>query len=161
MAQTAGTKAERGISGAQIKMIWGLARKADLDEDTLHAMVARMTGEKSIKALTSYQGKRVIDRLMITCGQEKTAQPGRATRDQAAKIRALSDRLGWAEDAQRLRGFMEKRYGVSSPFFMTDVDARNCIEAMKAMLAGGRGERRKKDADATGRTDAAAERLDR
>ena len=43
---------------------------------------------------------------------------------------------------EALRAFLEKRFGASHPTFLDDKHARNCIEAMKAMLAGGRGERK-------------------
>ena len=55
---------------------------------------------------------------------------------------ALAAKLGWADDPKRLRAFLEKRFGASHPTFLDDKHARNCIEAMKAMLAGGRGERK-------------------
>jgi hypothetical protein len=58
-----------------------------------------------------------------------------------AKIFSLVKELKW-EDPARLRGFLEKRYGVSHPKFLNDSDTAKCIEALKAMLKGGRSERK-------------------
>ena len=55
-------------------------------------------------------------------------------------INALAQHLGWSDD--RLQAFIEKRFGISHPRFLDDKTARKVIEALKAMLAGGRGERR-------------------
>lgn len=84
----------------------------------------------------------MIDRLKRLTGQETTAPHNRPTKEQVAKIYALAAKLGWADDPKRLRAFLEKRFGASHPTFLDDKHARNCIEAMKAMLAGGRGERK-------------------
>jgi len=141
------TTTPSAISAGQLKMIYGLARRASVDNDTLHALVRSLTRKDSIKALTSYEAKRVIDRLQVLAGQEKTSQPNRATGDQIVYIYGLEKKLGWREDPQRLRAWLEKRYKVSHARFLSDTDARKCIEAMKAMLAGGRGERKKTDDD--------------
>ena len=92
--------------------------------------------------LTMLDAKQVIDRLKRLTGQETTAPHNRPTKEQVAKIYALAAKLGWADDPKRLRAFLEKRFGASHPTFLDDKHARNCIEAMKAMLAGGRGERK-------------------
>ena len=130
------------ITTEQMRCIYGLARKANLDNDTLHVIVARLTQRDSIKLLTGFQGKTVIDELKRLAGQESTGPYNRATKEQVAKIYALAGKLGWSDDPARLRGFIEKRYNVSHPRFLDDTKSRNCIEAMKAMLAGGRSERK-------------------
>ncbi|MDL2258877.1 DUF1018 domain-containing protein [Eubacteriales bacterium OttesenSCG-928-K08] len=115
--------------------------KAGMDNDTLHELVENVTSKTSIKALTSYQGKLVIDDLKRRLGEEETTPHGRPTQSQVEKILVLACELGW-DDPARLRGFLEKRYKASHPRFLTDKNAKNCIEAMKAMLKGGRGERK-------------------
>ena len=100
------------LTPQQMRCIYALARGGGISNDDLHAVVFT------------------------------TAPHNRPTKEQVAKIYALAAKLGWADDPKRLRAFLEKRFGASHPTFLDDKHARNCIEAMKAMLAGGRGERK-------------------
>lgn len=132
----------KALTPAQMRCIYALARNGGLDTESLHAVVENTTGKDSIKLLTGLDAKNVIDRLKCLIGQETTAPHDRPTKEQVAKIYALAGKLGWSDDPRRLRSFLEKRFGVSHPTFLTEKHARNCIEALKAMLAGGRGERK-------------------
>ena len=133
------------ISPQQMRCIYALARSGGLDHDSLHAIVEAETGAASIKDLTKWDAKRVIESIKRLTGQETVSPPGRITRDQIRMIYGLASSLGWGEDPSRLRGWLEKKYGVSHPNFLLEGPAKNCIEAMKAMLSGGRGERRRRD----------------
>lgn len=130
------------LTPKQMRCIYALARSGGLDSDALHAVVGSTTGKDSIKQLTTMDAKKVIDRLKLLAGEEPTTPRGRPTKEQVAKIYALAVKLGWSGDPRRLTGFLEKRFGTSHPAWLTERDARNCIEAMKAMVAGGRGERK-------------------
>ena len=150
------------LTPQQMRCIYALARGGGISNDDLHAVVFTTTGKDSIRLLTTADAKQVIDRLKRLTGQETTAPHNRPTKEQVAKIYgiaavnlhtnldcapggvndALAAKLGWADDPKRLRAFLEKRFGASHPTFLDDKHARNCIEAMKAMLAGGRGERK-------------------
>lgn len=132
----------RILTPKQMKCIYALARKGGLDTEALHAVVEATTGATSIKALTFQQAVQVIDRLKCLVGQESTHAPDRPSREQVAKIYAMAGALGWSSEPQRLTAWLEKRYHVSHPAFLRERDALSCIEAMKAMLAGGRGERK-------------------
>lgn len=134
-------------------MIWGLARKLGMDDGALHALAAGLTGCESIRALNISQAARVIDRLNALAGKER-AIPSRATAKQQGKILALAGALGWSRDPKRLRGFLEKLAGVSDARFLTIKQAGRVIEAMKAMDAGGRGERRREEVGGDERLDA-------
>ena len=118
------------LTPQQMRCIYALARGGGISNDDLHAVVFTTTGKDSIRLLTTADAKQVIDRLKRLTGQETTAPHNRPTKEQVAKIYALAAKLGWADDPKRLRAFLENKH------------ARNCIEAMKAMLAGGRGERK-------------------
>ena len=137
-------------TAAQIRMIWGTARNAGMDSDELHTLVAGLTGCDSIRHLNIQQAIRVIDRLNALTGRQKDV-PDRATQKQQYKILALAREMGWAKDPARLRGFLEKRAGVSDVRFLSLKAANRVIEALKAMQRGGRQDRRK---------EAANERLD-
>ena len=50
--------------------------------------------------------------------------------------------MGWAEEPERLRGWLLKRYQVEDVRFLTPSQAGMCIDALKAMQAGGRAERK-------------------
>lgn len=132
------------ISTAQMRMMYGLARKAGVDNDALHGMVSGQTGKESIKELTSYEGKRIIDRLQALAGQPSKDAADRATVAQQGKIFALARELGWGDDPKRLRGFLTSRFGAGDPRWLTAAQAGPVIEAMKKMLDGGRGERKRK-----------------
>lgn len=142
------TSAPKPISDGQVRMIYGLARKAGLDSDLLHDMVRADTGSDHIKSLTSYQGIKIIERLQKATGETPKARmvpDDRGTLPQRMLIYTLTKELGWGEDGQRLRAFLEKRFGVSDVQFLTAGKTAAVIEALKSMRAGGRGERRKAD----------------
>lgn len=125
------------ISNDQIACIWTLARKLGMDRDDVHAM-AKVA---SLKDLSMAGAIQMIDLLKEMAGQEVNTVPrGKPTPAEMAKINFLMHQLGW--DDERLRAFIEKRFHVSHPRFMTDKTARMVIEALKAMAAGGRGERK-------------------
>jgi hypothetical protein len=67
---------------------------------------------------------------------------GRATAAQRGKILSLVRVMGWADDPQRLRGFLKARFGVSDLSFLPYEKVGPVIEALKAIQAGGRAERR-------------------
>lgn len=129
-------------TAAQIRMIWGSAKSAGMDSDELHCLVAGLTGCDSIRHLNVKQAIRVIDRLNALAGKQKDI-PDRATQKQQYKILALAREMGWTEDPARLRGFLEKRAGVSDVRFLSLKAANRVIEALKAMQKGGRQDRRK------------------
>ena len=133
---------DNAINQGQMKRIYAMGREGGMDNDALHSVVYTVTGKSSIKALSWREAFQVIDRLKSLTGQEDTGPHDRASSAEIAKLYALSRKLGWADDPRRLTAWLEKRYDVSHPRFLTDTNARNCIEAMKAMLAGGRGERK-------------------
>ena len=130
------------ISTAQMRMMYGLARKAGMDDDMLHTLVKGRTGCDSIKALNIHQGRQIIDRLRELCGEPPKDAANRATTAQQGKIFALARELGWGDDPKRLRAFLTVRFKVTDPKWLTASQAGPVIEALKAMRDGGRGERR-------------------
>lgn len=142
------TFAPKPISDGQVRMIYGLAHKAGLDNELLHDMVKADTGSDHIKGMTSYQGIQIIERLQKAAGETprpKAVPSDRGTIAQRNLIHALACELGWDADGKRLQAFLEKRFGVSDVAFLTAGKTAAVIEAMKAMKQGGRGERRKAD----------------
>lgn len=126
------------ITGAQMKMLWGVARREGLDGDMLHERARREFGVESLKALSSAQAARLIDTLQ----GKPPASIYRASQAQVGMILGLTQKLGWKDDPRRLSGWLRSRWGVDRPEWMSSYDARTCIDTMKAMLRGGRGERK-------------------
>lgn len=132
-----GAPRARGISPAQIKMLWGAARKAGLDSDMLYARVLAETGKDSIRAMSAAEAAALTDKLIGRPSQSIY----RATEAQVGVIRGLERELGWADEPERLMGWLRSRWGVDRPEWLNSYQARACIEGMKAMAVGGRGER--------------------
>lgn len=130
------------MSGAQMRMIYALARNAHIDNDTLHDIALGITGKESLNALDPAEGARVIDRLRAYIGEHGDI-PNRATQKQQWLIRRIEAELGWSGEAARLRGLIQRVAGVSDIHFLTVSQARKVIEALKSMQEGGRGERRR------------------
>ena len=128
------------INKEQIKAIWALSRVVGMDRDEVYAM-ARV---EHLHDMTMAGAIQMIDLLKHMAGQDKTEDKpvpqGKPTTKEMSMINALSHKLGWSDE--RLKAFIEKRFGISHPRFLDDKTARKVIEALKAMLAGGRGERR-------------------
>ena len=131
------------LTDRQKKCIYSIARKAlGMEDGDLHALIYAMTGAERVRDLTRGQSKAVIDRLKDMAGQDSNvARRGKPTPRQLDMINVLTRQLGW--DDERQRKFLEARFQVSHLRFLDDKRAWKVIEAMKAMIKGGRGERRK------------------
>lgn len=121
-----------GITPAQIRKIHLEARSRGMDDDLLHIYVERITGKKSIRALTIMEGVSVIDSFEAQDGNNG------ATMKQKHLILKLCEELGWkdgngAADMQRLNGFLQKRFGVNHISWLDRGTASKAIEALKAM----------------------------
>lgn len=126
------------INKEQIKAIWALSHVVGMDKDEVYAMAKVV----HLHDMTMAGAIQMIDLLKHMAGQdsEKPVPQGKPTSKEMSMINALAHKLGWSDD--RLKAFIEKRFGISHPRFMDDKTARKVIEALKSMLAGGRGERR-------------------
>ena len=128
------------INKEQIKAIWALSHVVGMDRDEVYAM-ARV---EHLHDMTMAGAIQMIDLLKHRAGQDKNEDKpvpqGKPTTKEMSMINALVHKLGWSDE--RLKAFIEKRFGISHPRFLDDKTARKVIEALKAMLAGGRGERR-------------------
>lgn len=131
---------QKKVSGKQLKMVYGLAKKVGIDNDVLHDVAARLCHKDSLSALTSYEASRIIEYLKHINGDDTV--PDRASKGQQGLIYSIARAMGWDNDPNRLRGFLEKMTGVSDPRFLTPGQAGKVIEALKHMRDGGRAERR-------------------
>lgn len=127
---------ERLISPAQLKMLWSLAHKNGMSADDLHERVYKQTRCKSLKALSKIQAAKLIDGL----GWKKDTGSC-ITAGQRAAVKRLFAEMGW--DETRQTAFVSARYGIKKLDKMHHADARKLIEALKAMIRGGRIERQK------------------
>lgn len=129
------------VSAPQLRMLFGVARKAGLDNDDLHARAYETYRVESLRQLTSGQCARLIDSIQGKPRTERQRPIDRATQGQINIILGLRTKMGW--DDTRLRGWLRSQYGAEHVDWLTAADAIKCIEGMKAMLAGGRTERKK------------------
>lgn len=129
------------ISAGQIRMIYGIAGRHGCGDDWVHEMVNTYMYVDSLKELTKREACAFIDLLRYITGEaneipspwaaEATA-PGWATQRQRDFIQALAAGLGM-EEPGRLRRFLRARFGVDDIRFLTQKNASNVIEGLKAM----------------------------
>lgn len=126
-----------------------------LDDDIYRALLAQVTGETSLRAMTEHQRIAVVEEMkrrgfrVVTKGGRKLPA---ATKPYIRLIHALwasCTRLGVIDDGSRaaLRGFVTKemkRRGVtpvSDPDFLSFEQATPIIETLKVMERRGKGAR--------------------
>ena len=136
------------MTAAQLRKLYACAREAGIDDDTLHARCLAQTGRAHLRELSSREAAELIDSITgVDTSEYRRRAPrpvNRASQEQLNKILALARRLGWLEDGSRVRlnGFLRARMGVEQLDWLTPEKAVQATEAMKAMVAGGRGERK-------------------
>ena len=133
------------ITGDQLRMLYALTRENGMDSDTLHARAKAETGHEHLKELTKIEAARLIDGLLgkkvLYARAERPST--RVTQAQIDVIFGLARRLGWLDSGyDRIKGFVRAQYQVDVIDWMTPEQGRKCIEALKAMLSGGRAERK-------------------
>ena len=137
------------MTAAQLRKLYACAREAGMDDDTLHARCLAQTGRAHLRELSSREAAELIDSITgVDTSEYRRRAPrpvNRASQEQLNKILALARRLGWLEDGSRVRlnGFLRVRLGVEQLDWLTPEKAVQTTEALKAMVAGGRGERKK------------------
>lgn len=137
-------------SDAQKRMIYGVARKAGMDNDVLHARCLAVTGHEHISELTLQEAGRLIDSITGKNGSRPRRYSddphplNRASQGQINVILGLAKKLGWLEGGSkaRLHAFLRTRYQVERLDWLPPDTAIKVTEAMKAMVQGGRGERK-------------------
>ena len=137
MGMTGGT-----LTPKQLKCIYALGRAGCMDSEELHGVVYTAAKKEHVSELTVEEARRVIARLKLLTGEKPKRAADRATKGQVQLIYSLAERLGWSEEPKRLTAFLEKQYGISHPSFLDRRSTNSCIAALKAMAAGGRGERK-------------------
>lgn len=138
------------MTGAQLRKLYACARAAGMDDDTLHARCLAQTGREHLRELSSREAAELIDSITGVDTSEyrrRRERPmNRASQEQLNKILALARKLGWLKDGSqaRLNGFLRARLGVERLDWLTPEKATQATEALKAMVAGGRGERKQR-----------------
>lgn len=119
-------------------------QQLDMEEDSYRALLKRVTGETSLRAMTEGQKIAVVEEMKrlgfrVRSGG-KSLPP--STKPYVRLVHALwksCHRKGVVEDGSRsaLRSFVQKRAGVDDPDFLTYDQAGPIIDALKAMEARG------------------------
>lgn len=133
---------------AQLKAMFALGNKLGMDTEDLRGVAYRIGGVESLKALSKREAGRMIEELKRRAGEPtESRSPNRATEPQRRMINALVRQMGWADQPERLRGWLRRYCGAEDIRFLTPEQAGKAIDGLKAMLAGGRAERKREVLD--------------
>lgn len=128
------TESRKMITREQIRMIYGIGRRNDLDDDMIHSIAWTLFNKESLKELTCRQASQMIDCMRRRTGEAMDPIPGWASEDQRKYIFGLAAKLGMTEEPKRLRRFLRARFGVDDVAFLTSQNASKVIEGLKAMV---------------------------
>ncbi len=122
------------ITAAQLRNIYGIGRRNDLDDDWIHYCARTLFDKESLKELTCREAAQMIDSMRRITGEAMEPIRGRASEAQRKYILGLAGKLGMLEDPKRLRRFLRARFGVDDVAFLTPQNAGKVIEGLKAMI---------------------------
>lgn len=108
------------ISNRQLSKIYVLVKEIGLNNDILHDLVKAMFNKTRLKKLSFIEAGRLIERLGGKNSQENY-------------IRNLEKQLGWAENPERLKGFIKSMFKKDSLKKLTKKEKSKLIEALKNM----------------------------
>jgi phage gp16-like protein len=120
-------------SKPQIKRIWGLAKNIGLEKEPLYDIIEALTGKRSMTQCRDEELDRVVKRL-VQYKSNQQRDPKMANEKLIWKIRQLEKELGWADNPQRLKGFMRKYAGVENLKWLKTWQAHKLIEGLKKMV---------------------------
>lgn len=139
----AARKNYRNYNGS-IKAIWGLAKSPELrlDEETLYMIVFRETKKEHISKLTQGEINKVCLVLSNMKDDVKRANAGKRTDtngktdtvEQRRKIYALTERLGWNDNNNRINGFVKRMFKIDRIEWLGDEQCSKLIEVLKKMV---------------------------
>ena len=108
------------ISNGQLSKIYVLVKEIGLNNDILHDLVKAMFNKTSLKKLSFIEAGRLIERLGGKNSQENY-------------IRNLEKQIGWAENPERLKGFIKGMFKKDSLNKLNKTEKSKLIEALKNM----------------------------
>ncbi|MED4377956.1 regulatory protein GemA [Schinkia azotoformans] len=117
----------------KIKMIWATAKRAQISDDDLYAVLYRETGKDSMRECTEKELDRVLLSLRTSLGFDNF-RGNRVTKKQMWKIRQMESQLGWADNPKRLQSFLRKYYRVDQIEWLTAAQAWRAIESLKKLI---------------------------
>ncbi len=134
---TAGAEERKLISRRQLKAIWALSHRLELDEPDLRSMIRQLTGKESMRTLTRLEAREVLDLLLErtrsvdSAGKEDDRHRGGATGAQMALLLSLAEEIHW--DADRTLRLARNMYHVARLDDLKIRQASGLIEALKAI----------------------------
>lgn len=123
-------------AAATMRAIHVARRELGLEEDDYRALLERVTGERSLRAMTPAQLFLVVDTLRAS-----GAPARRLTGPYAGKLQALwisAWNLGLVRDRRdsAMLAFVRRQTGIEHTRFLRDAqDARKAVEALKSWIA--------------------------
>jgi len=124
------------ITKNQLKAIWTIVRKNNIDEDMFREWLYDNYEIRSTRKLTEAQAASVIDSLQVFIGHRYRPH-GRTwgiTDRQFWKARVLAEKLGW-DDPRRLDGLVKKMfYGKDRLEILNKSEGTKLIVALEKMV---------------------------
>ena len=108
------------ITKGQISKIYVLANDIGIDNESLHDLVQAMFKKDSLKKLNFTKAGEIIKRLG-------------GNNNQDTYIKNLERQIGWAENPERLKGFIKSMFKKDSLSRLTKKEKSKLIEALKNM----------------------------
>lgn len=124
------------ITPEQVKKVWVMAKVKDLSEEKLRDIIEHISGERSVKALTKIQAKKVIDVLegkaVLPVPRDSANVIALATPHQVDLIDDLKVEAGWTND--RVLNFIRKLFGRDSLRKLRRSEAGVMIKVLTAAI---------------------------
>ena len=108
------------ITNGQLSKIYVLVKDNGLDNEILHDLVKVMFNKTSLKKLNFTEAGKLIERLGGKNSQENY-------------IRNLEKQIGWADNPERLKGFIKGMFKKDNLNKLNKKEKSKLIEALKNM----------------------------
>jgi Protein of unknown function (DUF1018). len=116
------------VTREQLRQIWGIAKNNSMEADQLRGMAEQISGKPSLSGLSKSQANDLIDWL------KKGTNPNRISTRQLWKISEFEKELGWADNPQRMEGFISKYGHVDRREWLTRNQAIAVIDGLKNLV---------------------------
>lgn len=129
--------AKRYKTECSIKMIWGLAKSAELtlSDEELYLLIQRETKKSSMRELTKKEVVLIVGILQqmkdSVKGKKNHASGNLTTQNQRRKLFKLSENLGWNQ--YRLNAMAKRMFGIENVEWLDYLQCSKLIEALKKM----------------------------
>jgi hypothetical protein len=125
------------ITKPQLRTIWMLSHRRNMNESMLRRWVTAVSGQTSLRRLTVAEAAQLIDVLwnplatMEVLGREAAQHHDLVSHSQQWMINRLAAKLGW--NRHQVMGLAQRMYGRLRRESLNQEEASGLIEALKAI----------------------------